>query len=151
VPADVIRIAGRGADRLEVVEYPWEELGMESPNKGKKYVVVTEPAEISRLLDSIQTPSLALSSVYGHRCLGSPPIQLYRSNQLLVQFSFDHGSLLRPLSRNLWGAEDVRVTRDSALAITAWFEHHGYSGYREKLEEERAACAPPHGGDCPPW
>ena len=150
VPADVIRATAKGADRLELVEYPWEDLGMESPNKGRKYVVITNPAEISQLLASIQTPRLALSSVGGHRCLGSPPIKLYRGDELLFQFSFDHGVLLRPLSRNLWGSEDVRVTHDSALAVIAWFERHGYSDYRKKIEEEDAGCAT-RKNHCPPW
>ncbi|MGC4114629.1 MAG: hypothetical protein QM765_08470 [Myxococcales bacterium] len=133
VPADILRQVAAGADRLQLVEYPMG--GLESP----PLVSVSGSAEVQTLLEVIETPPVDANSSNHHLCIGHPPIRLYRGKKLVAEFSFDHESMLRPLSKGLWRGGDVSVTRASAEGIALWFKRHGYSDFADNLEAELRA------------
>lgn len=129
LPGDLLRQIGAGADSLQLVEYPFRK-----KQATKVLLTVTDAAAVAELLSLVDT----LPAQGGqHLCVGSPPIRLYRGKRLVAEFSFDHVSILRALSDNLW-AGDVPLTDHSALAIAEWFRHHGYSKFADELAREDA-------------
>lgn len=149
MPADILRSAAAGADRLELASFPWDRIGFVDAQKETTMLVVADRRSIDELLTVIQAPRLAIAYFGAQNCYGAPQIRLFHGEQLLVEFSFHSGRAIWPLSDNLWGSEDVSVTRKSALAIAAWFEGHGYSGYRKDVERYMKACAAD--ARCAPW
>jgi hypothetical protein len=129
IPVHALRQAAEGADKLTVVSDP-------SLYKSRTFLTVVGSKEIVRLLALIDTPPVEDGTGMGHGCGGFPHIRLFRRGVMVAEFSFDHVSMLRPLSDNLWSGGDVSVTDASARAIAAWFDRKGFHVYKDDLDRE---------------
>jgi hypothetical protein len=104
-------------------------------------LTITGAPKVANFVRLIETPAIDLEGTMSHGCAGFHHIRLFRKGRLVAEFSFDHTSLLRPYSENLWKGGDVEVTESSARALASWFKEHGLPESQKEIDdtdEERA-------------
>lgn len=138
--AAMLRRAASGATRLEVVHIPMEDViaamepGYVTP-RDEIALKVDDPKAIAALLALILLEPVYADPRYarGHLCTGWSVTRIYRGEELVAEFSFEHEVFIRPL-RPKWNGSAV-VKPSAIRPIVDWYDAHGYHRYAKSLAE----------------
>jgi hypothetical protein len=107
--------------------------------KGGPLITVRSASEIEAFLGMVATRPEARGGT--HLCMGDLPIRLFRGDRIVAEFSFDHASIVRARSKNIW-VGDEKLTPEAGRAMADWLARHGYRSPKDDLDRrdrERAA------------